>query len=107
MKKGFVILGLISTLSIGMTLGSIFAIYKNTASPNNNTPFSVPNAELENNCLDNYNYNSSTEENSTPYIYKDGKLSAYDENEANKEGSITIESDIFKEGDSVNIGIED
>ena len=123
MKKSFMILGLITTLSVGMTLGGVFATYKNTT-PSNNPPSSpTSRAELENNYSDynnsnnnnnnnNNNHNSSNNSNSMgenppSYIYKDGKLQKYDESEANKEGSITIASDNFKEGDSVDIRVQE
>lgn len=48
----------------------------------------------------------STQDNSNKYVYKNGKLEKYSE-ETKNDGDLLISTDEFKEGDHVDITVED
>lgn len=93
MKRNIITFGLITALGIGGELAT--SNTKSFADMNNNTSSTTEYSE------------NATTANSPKYLYKDGKLHAYNETEAKQEGAITIETTEFKEGDTINIIVDD
>lgn len=93
MKRKIITFGLITALGIG---GAFVTSNTDTyADMNNNT-----NSTTE------YSENVTTA-NPPKYLYKDGKLQAYNETEASQDGAVTIATNEFKEGDTINIIVDD
>lgn len=81
----------------------------NSNSNYNNNTVSNNNSNYYNNNADSYSSGAqdSMGVNLPNYIYNNGQLEEYSESKASQDGSITISTDQFKEGDKIDIKVGD